>query len=576
MGVAVLGAAPALAEVTFTVTGAEGVEKTLRGVTSVDDPDKSGLDLYAEAQADYGRLTNALYGMGYYGPVIHILLDGREAATIAPLDAPETVQNVTVTVDTGPAFTFGPLRLAPLTRDTELPLGFDSGEPAYSAQISQAVSAGIDGWREAGHAKADIGAQSLVADHKAHTLSADITLAPGPVLRFGTLSVSGNKTLTEARIRAMAGVPEGRVYSASQAEAIAERLRRSGVFSSVTLSEAEGITPPDRLDLALTLVEAKPRRYTFGAEYATSDGLGVNGSWLHRNIFGGGERLEIKGAASNIDAGSSGTDYDLGVTLDRPASLGPDTALSLKANLAHTNDDDYTSNTATLGAGFTRYFTTTLTGTAGLDLTHTRGTDAAGDFRTQSLNLPISVTWDRRDSTTAPTKLFYLSGEVKPFLGFDETESGARISFDSRAYKSVGRAVLAARLQGGAILGASALGAPRDDLFYSGGGGTVRGQPYHSLGATVQRSGTTVGIGGTQFLGVSLEARVRVTQNWGVVAFTDAGAIGIDGDSAWHAGAGMGVRYETGFGPVRLDVALPVQGTTGDGPQLYVGLGQAF
>ena len=134
---------------------------------------------------------------------------------------------------------------------------------------------------------------------------------------------------------------------------------------------------------------------------------------------------------------------------------------------------------------------------------------------------------------------------------------------------------LAARLQGGAVLGADLLATPRDDLFYSGGGGTVRGLPYQSLGVTVSDGGTTVTIGGNRFAAGSLEARVKVSERLGLVGFVDAGLVGNGTDSDWQAGAGLGVRYATGIGPVRLDVALPVHGD-GKGAQIYVGLGQAF
>lgn len=570
-------ACPAAAEIIWNVNGDKALQRTVQSAANLAEDDKSALDLFTDAQATYGRVLSTLYAMGYYGPVIHVLIDGREAANIAPLDAPETIRRIEVTVDPGPLFHFSTARVAPLTPETELPEGFAPGEPAYSGTIEEAVTAGIDGWRERGHAKAETGRESLTANHPAATLAADIALNPGPVLRFGSLTVTGNQSISADRIRAMAGLPTGRIYSATEARRAAERLRRSGVFSSVTLAEADRITPPDVLDFAAEVTEARKRRYTFGAEWATDDGVSLNGSWLHRNLLGGAERLEITGAATNIESGTSGVDYSLGVSLTRPASLGPDTALALSAELSHTNDEDYKANAVTVAAGFTRYFTPFLTGTAQIGYDFARGTDDSGDFTTRSLNLPLSLTWDRRDSTTEPTKLFYIDADAKPFLGFGETDDGVRLAVDARAYKSLGRkVVLAGRVQGGLILGASALGTPRGDLFYSGGGGTVRGQPYQSLGMTVMDGATEVGIGGTQFAALSAEARVKVTRAIGVVGFVDAGAVGIAGEGDWHAGAGLGLRYETGLGPVRLDLAVPVHGDTGQGLQIYVGLGQAF
>ena len=132
------------------------------------------------------------------------------------------------------------------------------------------------------------------------------------------------------------------------------------------------------------------------------------------------------------------------------------------------------------------------------------------------------------------------------------------------------------------MVGASLIGTPREDLFYSGGGGTVRGQPYQSLGVSILRDSLNdpFRTGGTYFLGASLEARAKVSDNIGVVGFVDVGQIGVNGFfnefSDWHAGAGIGVRYATAVGPIRLDLAVPVGGNTGSGMQIYVGLGQAF
>ena len=200
------------------------------------------------------------------------------------------------------------------------------------------------------------------------------------------------------------------------------------------------------------------------------------------------------------------------------------------------------------------------------------------------MSLPVGVTWDRRDVAVNATRGFYLDGEVRPFLGLNDTKSGVRATLDSRAYRSLGadgRIVLAARLQGGAVLGPEILDVPRDQLFYSGGGGTVRGQPYRSLGVLVPSgTGSDFLVGGRYFVAGSIELRAKVTEEIGVVGFYDAGNVGIDGffnDTAEsHAGAGLGVRYDTTIGPIRFDVASPVSGDTGDGVQFYIGLGQSF
>ncbi len=540
-------------------------------------------DLFAAARGEYSRLIGALYAKGYYAPVIRIEINGREVATIAPLDAPATVSTVTVNIDPGPRFAFSRATVAPLASGTILPPAFRTGLPAESGLIQDAVDAGIDGWRDLGHARATPSGQNIVADHNDATLSADVTLDPGPRLRFGPLTITGLDRMSERRTRKIAGLPEGDVFSPAELDRAAERLRRTGVFRSVVLSENDVITAPDRIGITAELAEEKPKRYSIGAEVASFEGLTLSGYWLHRNLLGGAERFTIDTEIANIGAQNSGVDYALGVTLDRPATLTPDTTLGLNARIAHIDEEDYRANSATLGFGFTHVFSNELTARVGLQYDYLEGSDDSGDFLYRNLGLPVGATWDRRDSPTDATRGFYLDGEVKPFVGFGTTDSGMRLSFDARAYRGFGaenRVVLAGRLQLGAVFGARLLGAPRDDLFYSGGGGTVRGQPYQSLGVNVLRGGTSFGIGGTRFLATSLEARIRVTEKIGIVGFVDAGSVGISGftdaSSDWHAGAGLGLRYATGFGPIRVDVAAPVRGNTGDGVQVYVGIGQSF
>ena len=534
-------------------------------------------DLVADARAEYGKLIGALYASGHYSPVIHVIVDGREAADIAPLDAPTTIRKIVVTVDPGPVFRFSRAEISPVAPHTELPTDFAKGAVAESGLVIQAVQSGIDGWRNLGFAKARVAGRNLVADHADATLNASIAIDHGPRLRFGPLTVTGNGRMSVARVLAIAGLPEGERFDPADAERSARRLRRSGVFSSVSLTENDQITKPDLLGFNAELVEARPHRYTFGAEIASADGAKLTGSWLHRNLLGGGERFEVLGEVSGIGAQTGGRDYSLGVTLDRPATPWPDTELNLGAKISRVDEVDTTAKLATISGGFTQYFSDTLTAQAAMAFAASDGFDAASTYSFRSLQLPIGATWDRRDSATEPTKLFYLDAEAKPFYGFGNTDNGLRLSFDGRAYKGSGdnRVIFAGRVQGGAVLGADILKTPRDDLFYSGGGGTVRGQVYQSLGVTVNDGGTAVHIGGNQFLAGSLEARLKVTEKIGVVGFADIGLVGLNGgDSDWQAGAGLGLRYATPVGPVRLDLALPVH--SGSGLQVYVGLGQAF
>ncbi|AZL59249.1 outer membrane protein assembly factor [Tabrizicola piscis] len=566
------------ADLTKTVEGAS----LMRSLQAQDQTDAR--DLLAAARADYARILAALYAKGHYSAVIRIQVDGREAADIPTLGAPSAISRILVTVDPGTAFRLGTARVDPLAQGTELPEAFRSGNRADSGLIGDAVDVSIRAWRDVGYAKAAVATETVVADHDTAVLDVDVGLAPGPRLRFGRLAIEGEARMRERRIEKIAGLPEGEVFSETELRRSEERLRRTGIFSSVTLVEDEAITAPDLLGITATVVEQKPRRYSFGAEIASLDGISLTGSWLHRNLLGGGERLKIEGGVTNIGSGESGVDYAVGVTLDRPATLTPDTTAGLVFAFAHLDEIDYSADAVEFGLAFSHIFSEQLTARAGITYSYQDGDDPGGNFRFRNLSLPLGLTWDRRNDPRNATGGTYLDATVKPFVGFGTTGSGVRATVDGRVYRSLGeqgRFVIAIRGQAGAIVGPDLLETPRDQLFFSGGGGTVRGQPYRSLGIPVTRMvGSEFLIGGQYFLGGSIELRAKVTERIGVVGFVDAGSIGLDGFlddiSDPHAGAGLGLRYDTGFGPIRLDVAAPVSGTTGDGVQIYIGLGQAF
>ncbi len=208
-------------------------------------------------------------------------------------------------------------------------------------------------------------------------------------------------------------------------------------------------------------------------------------------------------------------------------------------------------------------------------------TDDSGDTIYRQISGPSFLLWDNRDNAFDAKHGYYGRVGLTPFYGLgDSTGSGMQLTSDLRAYKAFGgRFVIAARAQVGGVFGPSLEKTPRDYLFYSGGGGTVRGQPYQSLGVRVLEDGT-LKTGGGRFAAISGELRASITQSIGLVAFYDAGYVGTDdyfnASGEWQSGAGIGLRYATPIGPIRLDIAGPVSGSTGDGVQIYLGIGQAF
>jgi translocation and assembly module TamA len=538
-------------------------------------------EVYTIARAEYGQLIGSFYEAGYFAPVISIRIDGVEAADISPLSPPSRIGVIEVTLNPGPPFVFGRADIGPLAPDTVLPPAFRSGEPARSVVIRDAVGVALDEWRDIGHAKAEPVDQQINARHAAQVLDASVTLDPGPRVTFGQLRPEGQARMRPERIAEIAGLPTGEVFSPQALRRSAERLRETGTFASVALREQEALNPDGSLDIGAALVEAPLRRIGLGVEYDTESGGKLSGFWLHRNLLGGAERLRIEGLLGGIAARQGGRDYRLRLDFARPATFTPDTTLTIGALVESEKERDFTARRARAEIGLTHRFSDTLTGSAGIGVLAERAVfgptrNLRQDYRL--LLLPLTVTRDTRDNTRAATSGTFANLDLTPFFGLSGADSGARAAMDLRAYRALdadARFVLAARAQMGVVVGAALNRTPRDFLFYSGGGGSVRGQPFRSMG--VAPGG--VASGGQGFAALAVEARARLTEKIGLAAFVDTGHVSegpFTGASDWHSGAGIGVRYDTQIGPLRLDVGLPVRGKTGKGAQLYLGIGQAF
>ncbi|MBD3662419.1 autotransporter assembly complex protein TamA [Sulfitobacter aestuariivivens] len=545
-----------------------------------DDATPTTQELVAAAQADYARLLAVLYDNGYYGPVVRITLDGIDAARIPPVSPPAKIDLAVINIDSGPQFRFGSTRIDPVARGTELPEGFAPGQIAELGVLKQTVAAGITGWRDQGHAKAELAGQDVTARHTDRTIIAELQLAPGPRLRFGALRVTGNQNVRTQRIIEIAGLPTGEVFSPEELRLAQRRLRRTGAFESVALIEADQATG-DTLPITAQMSEATPRRFGFGAELSSLEGLTLSTFWLHRNLLGGAERLRLEAEVSGIGGNSGGEDYTLAARFDRPATFNEDTNFYALAKLEQLDEVNFFSRQLDIEVGIERFANENRTYALGVGLRTAETRDAFGENKYTLLTLPLSAEFDYRNNSLDATDGYYARAGFIPFVAIDGSDTGMRSYVDTRLYRTFGTArpiTLALRGQMGSVFGPELSTAPADYLFYSGGGGTVRGQPYQALGVDLP-SGETVG--GRSFVGLSAEARLKITDTIGVVGFVDAGYIGAeefyDGSGEWHSGAGLGLRYNTGIGPIRLDVAVPTSGPeTDEDVQVYIGIGQSF
>ena len=541
-------------------------------------------DVLATARAEYKRMLSVLYGEGYYGGVVSVKIDGREAAEISPLNPPASITSAVVTVQPGPEFTFAEASVQPLPPETTVPSGYKAGEIAKSGEITSAAKTATSGWRNAGHPKVDLVGEDITANHANAKVSSRLTLDPGPRLRFGPMVISGNKRVRTERIAAIAGLPTGEVYDPEEINDAGERLRRSGAFRSVSMVEAETPGPGDQIAIETTVLEDKRRRIGFGGEISTQEGGRINAYWMHRNLLGGAENLRFDLEIENIGSTevNNGVDYRLSGVFRRPATWHPDLDLLLRAYIEHEDEPGYVGTIAEIGGAFAYHVSDELELLAGLDYRGSEVEDAFGYRKYTMTSIPLRLEWDKRDDELDPTRGFYLDTLVRPFAGIYNMEDGALTEIDGRGYLGFGEkrnTVLAGRAQLGSLYGPEIPSAPQDYLFFAGGGGSVRGQPYQSLGVG-EVDGVIVG--GRSYVALSGEIRSYVKGNLGIVGFYDAGYVGAeefyDGSGTWMSGAGLGVRFKTGFGPIRVDVGTPVAGGPEDANpvQLYIGIGQAF
>ena len=581
-----VGAAPVHAfDVVLGIAGDPALRARIEGSSLLIQGEEAeilptGQDVVAAALADYTRIVGRLYSEGYFGPTVSILLDGREAGDIGPLEVPAQVSRALIVVDAGPRFEFGRVAIAPLAPGTEITDDFATGETATTKIVRAAADDAVEGWREIGHAKAAVAEQDIVAAHPTETLRVSLAIRPGPVVRFGEASVSGNERVRTDAILRIAGLPRGTVFDPDEIELAQNRLRRTGAFTSAVIEEAEELRAGDVLDLGIVVVEEEPRRIGFGFEISSSEGASLETYWIHRNLFGGAERLRFDLAIDGLEEEDGGIDGRLAARYEVPAVRGADTTFFGQIEFEQRDEPAFQTRGVAIDLGYLRFVNERTFLRYGIQASYEEIDDALGERTVSQIAAPLEGTYDARDNRLDPTDGYFVRAEAKPFVGLDGSGLGARLFADTRAYRGLGaedRVVLAGRVQAGTVVGADLEDVSPTDLFFSGGSGTVRGQPFQSLGVNVDDGRLRAG---RSFLGIQGEVRGRLTDRFGLVGFADFGAVEdgtfVSGQADYHAGAGLGIRYGTPLGPIRLDVAAPVAGDTGNGLQLYLGIGQAF
>ncbi|MEP0945077.1 MAG: autotransporter assembly complex family protein [Rhizobiaceae bacterium] len=557
-----------------------------------DKPVAGGAGIISRAKSDYRRILAALYNSGRYAGEISIQLNGREVSDFETGEDLPQNSDLLVTVNPGPKYLLGRTSIinqAPETFDekdqVEQPseIGFAPGSLARADVVQKATDLSINAWRQQGYPKAALLSKEVIANHPNNQLNVTLHLDSGPKAAYGELVVSGANNMDPEFLAYMTGLKPGQEYDPDDIKKAYKRLDRLGVLATRNISEADAVTRTGALPLQLLVKERALRRFGVGASMSSTDGAGVEAYWLHRNLFGKAERLRLDAKFSGVGATDQihKYDYSVGATFTKPGVFSPDTDFTSNVYAKHENNESYEEDGFGGSGKFTHFLSNEVTLAGGGFVEVSEFRDKFGKRNFTTTGVEGDVVYDIRDNKLDPTSGIYARFNAKPFYEWQFANPGARFETEARTYHALdkkARTVLAARVKVGSVLGDGIAKSAPSFLFNAGGGNSVRGFDYKGIGI-VDAAGKESA--GKSLFEASLEVRQKIVGNFGAVAFVDVGTVGserlIDFDEELSVGVGVGLRYYTGLGPIRLDVAIPMNKTAGDSDfAFYAGLGQAF
>jgi translocation and assembly module TamA len=531
------------------------------------------------SRADADLLAELLRSQGYYDSVVEARTEQSGDMLRVVLDAEPGQQYKFASVALPGLEAAGPE--AEKLRDT---FAVRAGDPVIAQDVIAGGLALRTALGEDGFASAQIGEQIVEINHQTHLATLVLPVTPGPVARFGTIRVSGRPPFSARHLATIARFKPGDPFKRSEVD----DLRRALINTSLVSQADIQLVPVDggrTVDLAVRLEPAPSHTIAGELGYGTGEGARLEASWTDRNFFNPEGALTLRGIV--------GTSEQLaGVQFRRSNFLQRDQTLNVQASASHRKFEAYEARTVQLAGYIERQsnfiWQKKWTWTVGPELlaTDERGVfDTAGikDTRTFLIAaLPASLGYDGSDSLLDPTRGFRLSGRISPeFSAHGGKFAYARAQFDASAYRPVSdRVVAAGRVRVGTIIGAGLFDIAPSRRFYSGGGGSVRGYGYQRLGP---KDVDNDPIGGRGLAEFALEARIRLRQfggNFGIVPFFDGGSLTTEAwpdFKHWRFAVGLGARYYSSFGPIRIDLGVPLNREKGDGPvAVTVSLGQAF
>ncbi|WP_054207713.1 autotransporter assembly complex protein TamA [Bosea vaviloviae] len=580
------------------------------------DAPPDGETLARRMAVDLNPLVDALWSQGYFNAEVAIVVDGAtlkvgaepDASLIRALEAHRNRDAVPIAVRVAPGPVFGLRNVAvsergitgaPAIANPEKVTRLKPGDPATASALRAAQAALVDNLRAQSRPLAKVVELRPVVDHAARIMDVTYVVEPGPVAGFGDISIGDTADIPPAVVRSFIYLEPGDPYSPKALTDTRKSIATIPAIASVRIREDDKLDAAGNLPIFVEVTERPKRLIGFSARYSTIDGPAVKTYWEHRNLFGGAERLRLEGdifLAPRID-GTKIKDIgdfersDLGGRFSfsflKPALGGSryDWLLDGVATRQRVGTNRYGGYTARYGnvtTAIQRRFSDTFSISAGLEVEKGQTSDVLGQVDYTLVGVPLSVKYDSTDSLLDATRGFRASASVTPYPTFLGSTVGlvqSKAAFSAYyALDEDARYVLAGRVGLGSISGADLDEVPSTRRFYAGGGGSVRGYAYRTLSPLGPLGRLT---GGRSLFEGSVEARIKVTDTIGLVPFFDAGTA-FEGSlpdfkQRLQMAAGLGLRYYTAIGPIRVDVAAPLNPRKGDKPvALYVSIGQAF
>ena len=637
-----LAADPQPYKVDMASTGDSSLNSTLKATSELQTLRKSApvgpFGLIGRARGDLERLKTVLESFGFYQSYVEIRIDGL------PLDDPGLGEELTSRSKDNDSevritFSIGPLyHLRKIAIDGEVPPGADevlaleTGAPAVAADVLAAGERLTNWLEDRGYAFAKVDTPIAYEDPPNRVLDVSFHVSTGARMQIGEIRIRGLKEMKESFVRKRLLVHTGEQYGGSKIEAARKDLLALGVFSSVSVKVGAKADDEGRVPITFTARERKGHAVSLSGAYSSDLGGSTGVSWTKRNVSGKADSLTLSASALNLGGGtaSNGVGYDVNGKYLIPDWKGRNQSLQVAVGAIKQFLDAYDQTAYTAGVSISRKLSSIWSVSAGINLEkekilqHECISEQGCHFADQSLDeicvspppplnpgetpcinqgfsytllaMPISALFNTtgQDSPLEDAiRGVRVSLSVTPTFSFGHpntrffiTQATGSAYFDLNNIglnRSPGRSVLALRALGGLAAGASQFSLPPDQRFYAGGSGTIRGYRYQSVGPLFPNGNP---IGGTAINAGTVEFRQRFATNWGAAFFLDGGNVSKSlspFSGQLRFGAGAGVRYYTPIGPIRVDVAVPIQRRTGPGVtnpddafEIYIGLGQAF